>query len=318
MNVIINELKNKKLSLKNEEEWLGRADDIDKKRRTEDQEKFWKEILTYIIYKEKQELKHYHKGHIYLRLAIKKLILGKSYNTVFKYLKLAQKEVKIRYAESGGKPPEDYTSYRFNQVLKCFLRYKNSQKRCKTIIDLYLKDKNQRKLVHKTFCIIYDLSLESTHLKRLGWSQFDKLLGRNRYRVLVESYYKGALWLCQGINEIHRRTNLEQYGLASAIIALCGATIEGILSHNRRLLQAPTIKEKKKKGKNVTLGDYVWAYIDNLNPAPDLTVMLLFLLSIRNQIHPENRNNRFILIDMILGKFIFRLSERIIIKLSAI
>ncbi len=315
MNKLIEKFVKKEFSLGDVEEWAKAADNFQKNIKGDSSKvKYWKEILGYIREREQHDSKHYDKGFVYLRLAVGKLLSGKSYVTVLKYLKLSQKEARIKFKGSVDVIPEDTTPFRVAQILVCLQQYRNSEFRKQVVIDKHLNNPKERRFIHQTLCNIYDLTLESPVVLSLPWAPFDKLLGRNRYRAAINENYDAAVWLCERIDKIHRKTDLEQYGLAKAVIVLCGATIEGILAKNGPLQKNQVLKKKKRK----TLGDWIWAYIDNLKSPPDLTIMFLFLLSIRNQIHPTNSSNKWITIDMRLALYVLRLTEGIILKLSKI
>jgi hypothetical protein len=257
-------------------------------------------------------------GLSYFRLAIQLLLNGSSYSSVLKYLKLAYNDDKKWEKTKRKQPPnhlvaEDMSAYRVMQILKIIIHYSRESK----IISSIINDPKSRPEVSKKLAILYNRSIYIVPIYSLGWKPFDILLGRNNYRATVEQNYHGALYLCQSIKLIHRKTNLAQYGIATAIISLCGSVIEGILSKLSYLKQDKYLIKKKADGRNITLGDYVQAYIRFKKPTNDIRILLLFLLSLRNQIHPGNRNNNIVLVDMVLANYVFRLTEEIIRKLAS-
>lgn len=151
--------------------------------------------------------------------------------------------------------------------------------------------------------------------ERESWSEFWKYIDSlgDSYSVYYYAPYEKTKYLCSKINEVYRRTNLAQYGIGMAVISLCGASVEGFLAGQRKVTSLPSVKNAKTK----TLGTYIWGYINNLRCSPKLKVLFLFLLAIRNQVHPKDLHghNRYILIDMILANFVYRLTEGIIVSM---
>ncbi|HEC66472.1 MAG TPA: hypothetical protein ENI23_14390 [bacterium] len=283
-------------------------------------EKFYKQLLRYLLKLELSSRKALPSiGLTYFKVGTLSLTNGFSYETVFKYLRLSYEddekwESKRRRVSRSHPLAKDMSAYRFMQVLKAFLLYSKKDPRIKRLVAPYLIVPEIRKNIHRTFGQTYNKSLASLPLYSLSWKPFDKLLGRNKYRALVEQNYRGALYLCQKSREIHRRADLAQYGIANAVITMCGATVEGILSKMKYL--KPTIDTPRPIPKP-TLGIYCMAYIEHNNPKPTLVAQILFLLSIRNQIHPGNIYNRSVDIDMPWATFVLRLTEDIIIQLAS-
>ena len=246
----------------------------------ERREAFWKALRQSIAEAETRRNVRTHKGLIYFRIGTIGLFSGRTFRTVMIWLRRAYEEDRRFYRD-----PKRKSAYRMLVIVKAFDRF------CRKI-----RNPNMRPVVSKVISThrarigrligaVYDKTLMGPPVLRgLNWGPFDRLLGRNQYRALVEQSYRGAEWLCDHRIEIER-TNLEKYGIAQAILVLCGTTIEGVL------LDKPAVRRRVRLrgggGNKYTLGALVGAYLGTLSGSAELTAGLIFLWFARDSIHPE-------------------------------
>ena len=225
--------------------WGKYAGEIDRGLRTrwDLREEFWRDLKKIVIKIEATRKTRTHKGLILFKIGGVGLLKGRSPNSVIRWFKLAFEEDEHLWNLKHERIPEGESAYRLLSILKAFERFRSGI-RNRTVGPQALRviDKN-RQSVGRLFVHAYDRNLRQIlALPRLSFKAFDKLLGRNKYRALVEQNYRAAEWLCEKKNDLEGRGDLVKYGLAQAVVTLCGSTIEGILLRNRNALHGVILK----------------------------------------------------------------------------
>lgn len=281
-------------------------------RRWEAREKFWKDLGQVVTAAEARTGKVTHKGLIYFKIGAMSLFVGRSLHTSEKWLKRAHQE-DMRLFDQNPRPdllPQNQSAYRILLIVRAFERFwKNTRNpQIRHFISQLITMRGSR--IGQYLGAVYDKSLlHERPLPRLTVVPFDKLLGRNNYRALVEQNYRGAEWLCNRKDEL-QRTNIEQYGVAHGVIGLCGSTIEGILLANPRVRQ-------RVQGNRYTLDSLTISYLSRPRVAPELAVGLFFIWFARNLIHPAvSKDLKQMIIDMNFADFTLTLTGGVIALLA--
>lgn len=292
--------------------WGRYAGEIERgfRRRWAEREAFWRALYRNVAKAEVRKGTRTHKGLIFFKIGAMGLFCGRTFPSVLRWFGRAYEEDKRL-----SRFPKQESAYRMLTIVGAFERF------CRGI-----RNQNARRVVggvvarhrariSRLIGAVYDRTLMDPPLLRgLGWAAFDKLLGRNPYRALVEQNYRGAEWLCSQKKQIER-TNLEKYGLAQAVIVLSGTTIEGIL------LAKPAIRRRvramRDRGARYTLDSLTVAYLAGLRGAAELTAGLVFVWFARNLIHPEvGKKAKDFLIDMNFADFTWTLTSEIIARMA--
>ncbi|MDA1000751.1 MAG: hypothetical protein O2807_09610 [bacterium] len=303
--------------------WGQFAGDIDRglAKNWHAREQFWRALCRRIRERERATNTRTHKGLIYFKIGGMSLLAGKSILTGIKWLRLAYKEDEILYDELHQSVPQDQSARRLLVILKAFRRFlngiRNQQgKQVQQLINLH------RTRVARLFVEVFDKNIYEknsgtpTDLRGLSRVPFDRLLGRNPYRVVVQQNYDAARWLCGKESEMSP-VNLEKYGLAQAVVVLCGSTIEGLLYGNPSV-RLQVRKEIKRDKPNYTLSWLVLAYLQKKSLQPELVAGLVFLWFARDLIHPKlGRKHYDLHIDMNFAEFVWELTGAVI-KMMAV
>ena len=313
------------LDVREYDSWAKYAGEIDRGLRTRwaDRERFWRDLGRCVEKIESTKSVRTHKGLIYFKIGAMGLFTGRTPKTILAWFKRAYQEDEALWEIQRRRIPTEESAYRLLTILRAFDTFcLEISKRAMGQVATSLIRRN-RPTIGKLIASVYDRSLAQVmQLPRLSVVPFDKLLGRNTYRVSVEQNYRAAEWLCRKKGELDQ-TNIEKYGVAQAIVTLCGSTVEGILLRNRTSLKGvqprgvKTKKGTKTKRRSPSLDSLVSSYLRNCRPSPELTSGLIFILFARNIIHPDvARRLKPILIDMNMADFTVTLTGSIIARLA--
>lgn len=285
-------------------------------------EAFWRDLYRSVREAENATATETHKGLIFFKIGGMGLLNGKSFSTARKWLRLAYLEDQrlrqlrlhqLRLDEPAPAIPEQQSAYRMLVILQAFERFCRKIRDQKTRRDIASLVKANRARIGYLIVRVFDVGVANPpDLRSLPWAPFDRLIGRNPYRPLVEQNYRGAEWLCRHREQINR-TDLDKYGIAQAAVVLCGTTIEGILN------AMPFVRKRvrQRRGRNFTLGSLTLAYIESLRGNPELTAGLIFLWFARDMIHPAvGRRALDVVIDMNFADFVWTLTGEIIARIA--
>ncbi|MBT3353197.1 MAG: hypothetical protein HOC91_19430 [Nitrospinaceae bacterium] len=298
-------------------------------------ETFWRALNSAVRQAELVDDIQTHKGLIYFKIGGLSLLTGRSFKTAMKWLNEAHKEDERLWEIHHEKLPQEQAARRLFIILKAFDQY------CKKIRNVNVKSLIMNHLllnrleIAQQFIIIFDRSIQEQNsldpisFRGVGDRTFERLLGRNKFRVTVQQNYDAARWLCGHKEEINKPPTLEKYGLAQATIALCGATLEGVLFSMRSLreqirkspLKKPkrktSIQKKNNRKLNYNLSLLLGFYLQNKHVSPDLAASLIFIWFARDEVHPELANKNYDLhIDMYFADFVWTLTGNVLGQLA--
>ncbi len=276
------------------------------KHRWTDRERFWRDMNTAVVAAEKQRKVRTHKGLIYFKIGAMVLFNDGKYHTVIQWLERAYKEDERLWQQNYQRLPQHESAYRLLHIIRALDHFSKESVFAKQAINI------KGKQIGLFFGQVYDYSLTRTQrVTTLSIKAFDKLLGRNPYRVRVEQNYRAAEWVLLHKAELEK-TNTEKYGVAEAVVVLCATTIEGIL------LSKPAVRLKvpKNQRKRLTLGGLSVSFISHCRPSPILTVGLVFVWYARNLIHPGRwKRLKKVTVDMNFADFTLSLTGSVIARM---
>lgn len=276
-------------------------------KRWTDRERFWRNLNRAVTFAEKQKGVQTHKGLIYFKIGAMALFNGGNYQTVMQWLERAYEEDERLWQQGHQRLPQHESAYRLLHIIRALDHFSKGSVYAKQAISI------KGKQIGLFFGQVYDYSLTRTQrVATLSIKAFDKLLGRNPYRVRVEQNYRAAEWVLRQKAELEK-TNTEKYGVAEAVVVLCATTLEGILlSKSTVRLNVP-----KNQRKRMALGDLSVSYIKHCRPSPIMTVGLVFVWYARNLIHP-GRWKRFkkLTVDMNFADFTLSLTGSVIARMA--
>ncbi len=272
---------------------------------------FWRGLLRLIRQAEASGKVHIYKGLILFRIGVRRLLLGHQWSQVERYLSAAYREDKLLYP-TRGQDPEEQSAFRLLTILRLLHRF------ARGIGDQSVKSKMSQVLtlgthrVGREFLRAYDWTLETPRwraLSTLPTRSFRRLVGVGRAAAMVQADYLGADYLVQRRAE-YAKTNLQKYGIARAIIVLCGSAVEGVLAGRKHLIE--NIPKNKR-----SLGSLSLNFLKQQRVPPEVAAALVFIWFARNLIHPAVlRRHRSVLVDLDLAEFIFVLTERVLHRLE--
>jgi hypothetical protein len=305
--------------------WGNYAGEIERGLRTRwaARERFWRNLQRYVEKTEATEGIRTHKGLIYFKIGAMSLFTGRSPSTILKWFRRAYEQDQDLWRREHRRLPTDESAYRLLSILGAFDRFCVEIKNRSVGQIVIPRIEANRSAVGKLLASVYDRSLtQIIQLPRLTVAPFDTLLGRNKYRVSVEQNYRAAEWLCTKKTEL-ARMNIEQYGVAQAVVTLCGSTVEGILLRHRGASRGVQPRSKKtKKGTKTarrfpSLDSLVSSFLKNCRPTVELASGLIFILFARNLIHPDvARRFKSVIVDMNFADFTLTLTGSIIARLA--
>jgi hypothetical protein len=253
-----------------------------------------------------------HKGLIYFKIGAFTLVLGHRFATASKWYKRAYQEDQITYHEkfpAVTATPEEHSAYRMRVIVNAFMRFQAGirDRQVKQVVDSLVTGHQSR--VGRLLVGVYDRSVQHPpEVREISGVAFDRLLGRNPYRVLVEQNYRGAARLCQ-LREHLEGTNLEKYGVAQAVVVLCGTTVEGVLLNKRGV--------RKRASRRPNLAKLMSAYLPTLRRAPELAAGLVFLWFARDMIHPDvARRSKSLVVDLNFADFVWTLTGDAVVRMA--
>lgn len=298
---------------------------------------FWVELLKVIYSLEKKTKVVTHKGLIFFKFASRKLTLyGYDNRAVIIWLNKAINEDKRLYdkiAREGRSSEEiekylwnNQSAFRIRQIIYAYTYYYKTVKKnpdLKKVVSLLDNAKDE---VGQTIASLYDISI-SIHPARnfsIGGRYFFSLKNSSRERKLFSfECHEGAKYLINlDPNEI-KVHNCADYGIAKAIIILCGSTIEGVLL-SKRIVR----KKFKEKYKNSlpTLGKVMAAYFLTQNNPDKINIRLFVRLILinysRNLVHSERHihymksGNKLFATDLNFARFIWSVTQEALISLK--
>jgi len=281
-------------------------------RRWDLREKFWREINDAVARAERRAGVRTHKGFVYFKIGTMSLYSGRTFPTAVRWLMKAFEEDERFY-----KKPRQESAYRMSVIIQAFERF------CRGIRSPPVRKhvtgivNKHRGRIGRFIGGIYDrIILDPMISRRVDTRHFDRLLHRTPYQAIPMQSYRGAEWLCRHKHKINL-TILEKYGLAQAIVVLCGSTVEGILLEKQAVRRRARRGMRRQRRPNYNLDRLMIAYIEGFRGAPELTAGLVFVWFSRNQIHPQvQKNLREDFLDMDFAEFIWTLTGYVIREMA--